>query len=160
MILNKEFFYKSKDKILKNTLLTTGYYQLNLFNGKFKQFLVHRLVAKAFIKNLKNRPQINHKDGNPANNNIKNLEWCNASENGLHSYRILGNVAWQKGGKGENMPTSKPILQKTLNGKLVKRWGCGLDAVRKEGFESSCISRCCYGKYKKHKGYVWEFEKK
>jgi hypothetical protein len=44
--------------------------------GKTKLFYVHRLIAKAFILNPDNLPQVNHKDGNTHNNNVNNLEWC------------------------------------------------------------------------------------
>ena len=52
-------------------------------------YKVHRLVAMAFIPNPLNLPEINHKDCNPKNNNVKNLEWCNRIYNnnfkrGLH----------------------------------------------------------------------------
>ena len=45
-------------------------------NGKSYTKLVHRLVAKTFIPNPNNYPQVNHKDENPSNNNVDNLEWC------------------------------------------------------------------------------------
>lgn len=68
-----------------------GYQQVKFsVEGVKSQQLVHRLVAQTFIPNPQNLPQINHKDGNPSNNRVENLEWCTVSENALHRCRTLG----------------------------------------------------------------------
>ena len=70
----------------------TSYYCIRLCkSGKYKGFLVHRLVAEAFIPNPENKPEINHIDGNGLNNQINNLEWATSSENKRHCIKNLGN---------------------------------------------------------------------
>ena len=69
-----------------------GYLQLNFSRndgtGKSDTILIHRLIAKTFIPNPSNLPEVNHKDGNKQNNNVENLEWCTCSENGKHAFKI------------------------------------------------------------------------
>ena len=80
--------YKPREKsiILKMSKTTTGYWKVELSNrGKRKSHKVHRLVAAAFILNFQNKPNINHIDNNPLNNNVENLEWCTQSENLYHA---------------------------------------------------------------------------
>ena len=60
-------------------------------NKKQKQYMIHRLVAQAFIPNPDNKPQINHIDNNALNNNVNNLEWCTSQENITHSILYGGN---------------------------------------------------------------------
>lgn len=54
-------------------------------NGKRKTYLVHRLVARAFLKDYNNELQVNHKDGNKINNNLSNIEMVTLQENIRHS---------------------------------------------------------------------------
>ena len=76
-------------KQLKPTKFGKGYLHINLVkNGKQKSFQIHRLVAEAFVSNPKNLPIINHKDENPLNNCVNNLEWCTYSYNTNYGTRL------------------------------------------------------------------------
>jgi hypothetical protein len=83
--------FTNKEYLLKKGITTKGYYSYGLSkNGKVKTHTLHRLVANHFIENINNEKCVNHKDGNPKNNDISNLEWCSYSENSLHGYRSNG----------------------------------------------------------------------
>ena len=82
--------HKSGNIYLNDRLTTGGYNRVSLHkDGIQKNYLVHRLVANAFLINNGNKPQVNHIDGNKLNNNIENLEWSTASENQIHRCYIL-----------------------------------------------------------------------
>lgn len=67
-----------------------GYPRVHLhIGGKDKNVVVHRLVAKAFVANPDGLPQVNHIDGDKANNNVTNLEWCTPSENSKHREAVI-----------------------------------------------------------------------
>ena len=66
------------EKILNHKIDKDGYHIVTLSKeGKTKCIGVHRLVAQAFLPNIYNLPMVNHKDENPSNNFVDNLEWCN-----------------------------------------------------------------------------------
>lgn len=77
----------SKERIKKQTNTNTrGYLQVQLSkDGSKKMFLVHRLVASAFIPNPNDLETVNHKDENKENNSVKNLEWMTNKDNKTYS---------------------------------------------------------------------------
>ena len=71
-----------RNKFLKPAEQCCGYYQIALSKKCIvKSFLVHRLVAQAFLENPDNLPVVNHLDENRKNNNVSNLEWCTVEHN-------------------------------------------------------------------------------
>ena len=86
--LDRTVLYKNgqihihKGKLLVPGVSKLGYMQVCLCrNGEMKHPLIHRLVAETFLPNPENLPQINHKDENPSNNVLENLEWCSVEYN-------------------------------------------------------------------------------
>lgn len=74
---------------MKTRLDKQGYEVLILqINGESVNCKIHRLVAMAFLPNIENYPQVNHKDGDKCNNTITNLEWCTAALNNQHAFDL------------------------------------------------------------------------
>ena len=73
-----------------NSLNSYGYPRctIKMKDGNRKEYLIHRLVALAFIPNynIENK-DVNHKDENKLNNNVENLEWCNKKYNNNYGSR-------------------------------------------------------------------------
>lgn len=75
-------------QLKKLNIAKNGYVIVDLYKNNIRHtYLVHRLVAQAFIDNPYNLDLINHKDGNKQNNCIENLEWCDYSYNLKHAIR-------------------------------------------------------------------------
>lgn len=67
-----------------------GYLSVGLSSKSMKKTKsIHQLIAKTFIYNPENKPQVNHIDKNRSNNNVNNLEWCTSLENNLHKCATL-----------------------------------------------------------------------
>ncbi len=80
---------KRENKIRSHTSNGNGYLKVILYKNNIpKKYFIHRLIAEYFIPNPDNKPFVNHKDGSRDNNSIENLEWCNQSENTLHSINL------------------------------------------------------------------------
>lgn len=96
-------FNKKTGKFLKGSLDKDGYLRVNLAfdEGNKRSLRVHRLVAIHFIPyRIKGQDDVNHKDGNPLNNNVNNLEWCTKEENNKHA--IESGLRWYF--RGEQCP--------------------------------------------------------
>ena len=139
-----------KEKILKPGKNKRGYLSVALFkNGKMKNMKIHRLVCEAFLPNPNNLPQVNHKDENPSNNNVENLEYCDARYNINYGSR--------------NQKVSKAQINDKKKSKAVMCVETGViyqsirDIQRKFGYNQSYISKCCRDIYKQAYGYSWQY---
>lgn len=156
-----------KEKIMKLCNTGNGYLAVNLCkNGKEKTYLVHRLVAEAFIPNPNNYSQINHKDENKQNNFVyinedgtvdlekSNIEWCTAKYN-----MNYGTRSKRQGEEMINHPSnSKPVLQIDKNtNEVIAEFPSTMEVKRQLGFAFTNISECCLGKRKTCGGFKWKY---
>ena len=149
-------FSSKTNKFLKFSYDQQGYQRVGLYVGNYKSktIKVHRLVAKAFIPNPNNLPMVNHKDENKANNCVSNLEWCTNKYNlsyGTARQRIFETIERNGGYK------IRPIIQKDLEGNVVKEWNSATEAARELGIDCGKILVACH---KSYKGFVWDFKEK
>ena len=163
---------ESRIKVLKTT--GTSYLRVALYKeGNCIKHLVHRLVATMFIPNFDMLPEVNHKDENPLNNNVNNLEWCSHKDNinyGTHNSKLSNS---RKGIKfseehrkhlsesrlNNYLSRQRTVLQydkKTLQ--LVREWKSPFEAQYYGVYNAYRIYECCIGKQKSHKNSVWKYK--
>ena len=163
--------FRGVETILKCELSKMGYYRVALRNdGKYKHHGVNRLVAMAFIPNPDNLPIVNHKDCNPLNNSVDNLEWCTqkynvnyadaqkkkvisfkkSNVNKCHYYKGLATKNRLKVGSYE-----KPVHQiDPITGDIIQTFRSIREAERT--FNTKHISSVVNGRRTKAKGYFWK----
>lgn len=125
-------------KLLKTQVnKKTGYNYLILCSNSFrKAFSIHRLVAKAFIPNPLNLPEVNHKNKNKNDNSVSNLEWVTKKQNIQHYFL---NKKFNGGKLFNSIISNKKLLDKGINhynkignaNDLTKIWNCSIGPVRK-----------------------------
>ena len=172
--------HRMKGKIMQYKPRKNGYVYVGLRkNGeKQQQFLVHRLVATAFIPNPYNLPVVNHRDENPSNDVWTNLEWCDAKYNVNYgtcqerkSEKMKGRIFTEEhkqklkdsradrtgernpmyGRTGEKNPMAKKVI--CLETKQV--FNCIREAEDWCGKKG--IGSCCLGKQKTVGGCHWQY---
>lgn len=169
--------YKGKD----------GHCQIELnINGDRVTKHIHRLVADTFIpipEEYNDVPVddlvVHHLDENTHNNRVDNLIWMSRGEHsvlhnigakrrlGMHnttehnkkiSDALKGDKCYLYGRYGKNHSRSKPILQYTKDGVLLKEWDCAADVQRELGIHHNNISACARGRIPSAGGYLWRYK--
>ena len=134
-----QMFSNKLKRIITSPLNNEGYCRIGLWNNNVaKKFFVHRIVLLSFeIPHTENQTDVNHLDGNHANNNITNLEWVTPEENRRHARDVLGHngmkgihtksITLTKDGIDYPFATTKEMYQfLKCSGKSYKRLQDGL----------------------------------
>ena len=135
--------YKGRVKPLRKN--NRGYVTVALCrDNKTTSFLLHRIVAEAFVPNIENKTQVNHIDGNIDNNNAYKLEWVTDDENKKHS-------AIENGG---TQRPKRPVIVTNRTTKEEIRFSGLREAERSLGLDHSTSLNVIKGNVKQTKGYV------
>lgn len=113
--------WSKRNGLLKTRLSDRGYVLVNLYNnGKLYTKKVHRLVAEVFLSNPNNLPYINHKDENKSNNNVLNIEFCDAKYNCNYGTRIQRQIDTKIKSGLYNPETAGVYLSKEERGRIYR----------------------------------------
>ena len=150
----------SSGRILSSTI-KAGYYHVSLTNSNCrKNCKVHRLVAIAFIPNLENKSEVNHKDKDKLNNKISNLEWMTRKENCLH--KSIGLI--YKSNKHKSIlridKDTNDTLEKYVSIELAGEWVYNNNLTTTIHNGRNSIGNCVNGLSKSAYGFKWEYENK
>lgn len=149
-----------REHLLKPNITHKGYLTVKLYNGnKAKSVVIHRLVAKAFIPNPYNLPQVNHIDENKTNNCVENLEWCTNDYNahyGTAIKRKSESIRNSEAHKAYSERRCKKVAQLDDRNNILKVWK-SVVATKNGGFCSDGVIACCKGRKQTYKGYKWQY---
>lgn len=137
------------ERLLKQYINKEGYCVVKLqTDDKPVTRKVHQLVAKEFLDNPFCYTQVNHIDENKSNNNVENLEWCNASYNSNYGTR----------NSRLRSASGIRVAQYSIDGTLLKIWDSISQASQSFGCSTTCcIKRVCKGERRTYRGFVWRY---
>lgn len=148
IIKHSEGFLRTiKGRIIKlqQNNFRSGYYEVSLHkDGTEKRFRINVLVAKSFIPNPENKPQVNHKNGDKSDNSVDNLEWSTDIENKRHG--------WENGLYTNNHRKKKIICNET-----EEEYESVTDASRKIPCDRKYLTLHLNGKNKAVKGNTYSY---
>ena len=153
---NVKSIYFNKTNISKNLSIIKDSDGYSVVKIKSKLHKVHRLVAKAFILNLENKPQVNHINGIKHDNRVENLEWCTSKENIIHAFKSLKRPATNLGKFGKDNHRSKEVSQFSKEGQFIKTYGSQKEAGRETNIHYQSINACVNNRLKSTGGFIWK----
>lgn len=161
-----------KSKLKSLQISNKGYYCLSLYkNGHGKVHLLHRLIAKAFIPNPFDMPEIDHINGNKMDNRIENLRWTTRKGNMNNPVtrsrmaRYYSDKDWVKDKMQKRIANKcktapKRVYQYSLNGLFLKEYETTIQAEKDTGIKKELITESCRNDGKKQAmGYLWSYKK-
>ena len=165
---NLNYRNTGKAELLNPGTNKDGYLQVCLSkNGEYKMCLFHRLIAETFLPNPENKPYINHKiegdkgkkinmvifnEDGTVNKERTTIEWVTSKENNDYGTR---NERVAKA--NTNGIRSKPVLQLSLTGELIREWP-SVGECGRNGFNKGAVAACCRGEKPQYKGFRWEYK--
>ena len=137
----------NRTKKLKPRISHDGYVWYNLCkNGKQKTCRANRLVAENYIDNPKNKPTVNHIDGNKLNNAVDNLEWSTRKEQMEHAYKLGLKEPVRGTNQGNSVLTEEQVKEiREIYKAHSKEFGMRA-LSKKYNVSEPCIFRCVKGK--------------
>lgn len=146
-IKNNNYITK-KEHLMKPILSKDGYLYIKLSKkGVTKVFQIHRIVAETFIPNPTFLPEVNHKDENPLNNCINNLEWCDRQHN----------INWGNRTQKARDKMSYKVNMYDLNNNFIRQFNSLNEASRIMNVHANTICLCCKNKRNKTGGFKWKY---
>lgn len=142
-------------RFLKTYKYKSGYiYCVLCKNGKAKKYKIHRLVAQSFLPSpVCTQNQVNHINGHKDDNRVCNLEWCNASENCKHAFKI----GLKKAHSYAYNTVQKPV-QQLKDGLVIAEYSGCRQAGRETDIHWTTIARACRKENGTARGFGWRFK--
>lgn len=152
-----------KEKVLSPGKGSAGYLNVTLCKNKVMKCInIHRIVAKNYLPNPENLPEVNHIDGDKHNNAISNLEWCTSQHNirhgisnGLRTVSDHSRKVSSENGKKRRRPVACYDIH---TDELVSAFISIKEAVdQKYATQDTKVTEVCKGRRNTHNHYKWRY---
>lgn len=150
-----------------------GYMRVRITRaGKSTTVKVHREIAKAFIPNPQNKPEVNHINGDKTDNRVENLEWVTASENTSHAYnsglkeetrercRQMGATVGRKALAIDRENRKTPVTAVRLSDGATFEYSSQAEAAAETKTPQGNIHKVLNGKRKSANGYRFVYKER